>query len=191
MSLRSKFKHSKVFILWFLNTDKLVKKKIVCASYFQPTCPYLEILRRTLTRIWTLHKDVQIKLILLTLNFSLLKTSVLSSKWLTEEKIRWNCLASLSVTDPRFIPDHHFTASSSTTTEVPWNGRASKKSRTPWCPGKKDHNSYLQVDLGAVRNVTAIGTGMLAKFKARYAKRIKIYSSRRGNIWKNDGKVRG
>ena len=26
MNLRSKFKHSKVFILWFLNTDKLVKK---------------------------------------------------------------------------------------------------------------------------------------------------------------------
>ena len=26
MSLRSKFKHSKVFILWFLNTDKLVEK---------------------------------------------------------------------------------------------------------------------------------------------------------------------
>ena len=60
MSLRSKFKHSKVFILWFLNTDKLVKKKIVCASYFQPTCPYLEIIGRTLTCVWTLHKDVQI-----------------------------------------------------------------------------------------------------------------------------------
>ena len=43
-----KFKHSKVFILWFLNTDKLVKKKLGRTSHFQPACLYLEIRGRTL-----------------------------------------------------------------------------------------------------------------------------------------------
>ena len=33
-SLRSKFKHSKVFILWFLNTDKLVKKNSAAPCTF-------------------------------------------------------------------------------------------------------------------------------------------------------------
>ena len=38
----------------FYDTDKLVKKKLGCASYFQPACQYLEIKGRTLTRIWTI-----------------------------------------------------------------------------------------------------------------------------------------
>ena len=43
MSLRSKLKHSKVFILWFLNTDKLlVKKNSAVPRIFQPACLYLE-----------------------------------------------------------------------------------------------------------------------------------------------------
>ena len=37
--MRSKFKRSKVFILSFLNTNKLVKK-LCGASYFQPACLY-------------------------------------------------------------------------------------------------------------------------------------------------------
>ena len=41
MSLRSKFKYSKVFIIWFLNTDKLVKKPT--CLYLEPACLYLEI----------------------------------------------------------------------------------------------------------------------------------------------------
>ena len=39
----------KVFILLFLNADKLVKKGSV--SYFQPACLYLEIRGRTLIRV--------------------------------------------------------------------------------------------------------------------------------------------
>ena len=38
MSLRSKFKHSKVFILWFLNTDKMVKNKQAAPRILNATC---------------------------------------------------------------------------------------------------------------------------------------------------------
>ena len=38
MSLRSKFKHSKVFMLWFLNTNNLVKKNSTVPRIFQPDC---------------------------------------------------------------------------------------------------------------------------------------------------------
>ena len=38
-------------LLISINTDKLIKKKLGCASYFQPACLYLEIRGRTLTRV--------------------------------------------------------------------------------------------------------------------------------------------
>ena len=53
MSFRSKWKHSKVLISWFLNTDKLVKKTSR-ALYFQPASLYLEIRGRTLAPVWTI-----------------------------------------------------------------------------------------------------------------------------------------
>ena len=51
-SLRSYIKHSKECFLLFLNTLKLVKKKkLGCASFFQPTSPCLEIGANTLPRV--------------------------------------------------------------------------------------------------------------------------------------------
>ena len=53
MSLRSKFKHSKVSFLVFLNTDKLVKKISAAPRSFNLlVCIILEIRGRTLTRVW-------------------------------------------------------------------------------------------------------------------------------------------
>ena len=46
-SLRSKFKHSKVIILGFLNATSWLKY-LDFASYFQPACLHLEIRGRTL-----------------------------------------------------------------------------------------------------------------------------------------------
>ena len=47
---RSHFKSS--FILWFLNTDKRVKKARLRLEF--PACVHLEIQERTLTRIWNI-----------------------------------------------------------------------------------------------------------------------------------------
>ena len=50
-SLRSCIKHSNESFLLFLNNSKLVKKKLGCASFFQPTSRYLEIGGNTLPRV--------------------------------------------------------------------------------------------------------------------------------------------
>ena len=54
----SKFKHSKVFILWlwFVNTDELVKKyKLSCDSYFQPACLNFHLLTTSVNAKWIIN----------------------------------------------------------------------------------------------------------------------------------------
>ena len=50
-SSRSYIKHSKECFLLFPNTSKLVKKKLGCASFFQPTSRCLEVGGNTLPRV--------------------------------------------------------------------------------------------------------------------------------------------
>lgn len=52
--LRSYIKHSKQYFLLFPNTLKLVKKKLGCASFFQPTSLCLEITENALPHVWSI-----------------------------------------------------------------------------------------------------------------------------------------
>lgn len=67
------------------------------------------------------------------------------SNWISDEYKRQTCRTSLLVSDPRYIPDYHLSASSWTPAGKPSSGRASKKISNAWCPEINDRESYLQV----------------------------------------------
>ena len=51
-ALRSYIKYSKVCFIRYPNTSTLVKKKLSCASFFQPTSQFLDIWWKTLPWVW-------------------------------------------------------------------------------------------------------------------------------------------
>ena len=136
----------------------------------------------TIIKYWTLNGTARIDKGADCTNFE-----IMPSNWIEEEHNRQNCRTRLMVSHPRYIPDYHFSSSSWVPAGIPSNGRASNKRPNAWCPENSDANSHLQVDLGYVRKVTAIGT--MLKLQERHAKRIKVYYSEKGIQWKHDGQV--
>ena len=79
--------------------------------------------------------------------FLIIAIKEMPEKWIGTEYSRETCISPLLVSDPKYVLDYQFTATSWTSSGKPWYGRASKKIPSSWCPENNDKRSYLQVGI--------------------------------------------
>ena len=93
-------------------------------------------------------------------NIAPLFLTVVPKDWISREYDRQTCRIALHVSDPRYIPDYHFSSSSWVPAGRPSNGRASEEVPSAWCPESYDVNGYLQVCWLSYVLVYPVGGGL-------------------------------
>ncbi|XP_046850401.1 uncharacterized protein LOC124443899 [Xenia sp. Carnegie-2017] len=168
-------------VLWKTNSmlvrSKMSNKHCCFVGYGRPWLAWKDVINT-----WTLHGNTRVDRGVQCTSFE-----KITDNWTEMENARETCSKPFMVADERYFPQYHFSSSSWTSAGKTSYGRASTRTSGAWCPENNDRNSYLQIDLGRVRNVTAAGT--MKKIRNRHASKIKIDHSENGIDWKSDGQI--